>query len=131
MEVFYPGPGHAPDNVVVWVGRERLLFGGCLLKDEEAQLSLEIERQKEAVKAAEQLVEQRRMEMAEAANKRTLDQRLAQQLGPLRTGIDAITADPPTLFANLNNQERVYIRRLARNQSDLIRLLLRLLEATD
>lgn len=37
------------------------------LKDEEAQLALEIERQKEAVKAAEQLVEQRRFEMAEAA----------------------------------------------------------------
>ncbi|HYO59279.1 flagellar assembly protein FliH [Archangium sp.] len=37
------------------------------LKDEEAQLALEIERQKEAVAAAEKLVEQRRREMAEAA----------------------------------------------------------------
>lgn len=37
------------------------------LKDEEAQLALEIERQKEAVKVAERLVEQRRREMAEAA----------------------------------------------------------------
>lgn len=37
------------------------------LKDEEAQLSLDIERQKEAVKVAEKLVEQRRREMAEAA----------------------------------------------------------------
>jgi flagellar biosynthesis chaperone FliJ len=37
------------------------------LKDEEAQLALEIERQKEAVTAAERLVEQRRREMAEAA----------------------------------------------------------------
>lgn len=37
------------------------------LKDEEAQVALEVERQKEAVKVAERLVEQRRREMAEAA----------------------------------------------------------------
>ncbi|MGQ0505228.1 MAG: flagellar assembly protein FliH [Myxococcaceae bacterium] len=37
------------------------------LKDEEAQVALDIERQKEAVKAAEKVVEQRRREMAEAA----------------------------------------------------------------
>lgn len=32
IEVFYPGPGHSRDNVVVWLPRERVLFGGCLLK---------------------------------------------------------------------------------------------------
>ncbi len=37
------------------------------LKDEEAQLALEIERQKETVRNAEKLVEQRRWVMAEAA----------------------------------------------------------------
>jgi hypothetical protein len=37
------------------------------LKDEEAQVALDIERQKEAVTQAEKLVEQRRQEMAEAA----------------------------------------------------------------
>ncbi len=37
------------------------------LKDEEARLALEIERQKEVVTAAEKQVEQRRREMAEAA----------------------------------------------------------------
>ncbi len=37
------------------------------LKDEEAQVALEIERQKDVVAEAERLVEQRRMEMAEAA----------------------------------------------------------------
>jgi flagellar export protein FliJ len=37
------------------------------LKDEEAQLALEIERQRDAVITAEKLVEQRRREMAEAA----------------------------------------------------------------
>ena len=37
------------------------------LKDEEAQLALEVERQKEAVQSAEQWVEQKRREMAETA----------------------------------------------------------------
>lgn len=37
------------------------------LKDEEAQVALDIEKQKLVVKAAEKLLEQRRMEMAEAA----------------------------------------------------------------
>ena len=32
VEVFYPGPGHSPDNVVVWLPQQRILFGGCLLK---------------------------------------------------------------------------------------------------
>jgi flagellar export protein FliJ len=40
------------------------------LKDEEAQFALDIERQKEVVTQAEQLVEQRRMEMAEAAKEK-------------------------------------------------------------
>lgn len=40
------------------------------LKDEEAQVALEIERQKELVKSAEKLVEQRRLEMAEAAKEK-------------------------------------------------------------
>ncbi len=37
------------------------------LKDEEAQVALEIERQKEVVKVAEKLVEEKRALMAEAA----------------------------------------------------------------
>ena len=37
------------------------------LKDEEAELALDIERQKEVVKVAEKKVEQRRVEMAECA----------------------------------------------------------------
>jgi flagellar biosynthesis chaperone FliJ len=40
------------------------------LKDEEVQLALEIERQKEIVAQAEKLVEQRRAEMAEAAKEK-------------------------------------------------------------
>ena len=30
--VFYPGPGHAPDNVAVYYPAKQLLFGGCLVK---------------------------------------------------------------------------------------------------
>ena len=32
VELRYPGPGHAPDNLVVWLPRHKLLFGGCFLK---------------------------------------------------------------------------------------------------
>ena len=36
VEAYYPGHGHAPDNIVVYVARQRVLFGGCLVKDAEA-----------------------------------------------------------------------------------------------
>jgi metallo-beta-lactamase class B len=36
FEAFYPGAGHAPDNIVVWFPAERILFGGCLVKAEVA-----------------------------------------------------------------------------------------------
>ena len=32
VEVFYPGPGHTLDNIVVWIPSDRVLFGGCLVK---------------------------------------------------------------------------------------------------
>ena len=32
VEVFYPGGGHTANNVVVWVPRARVIFGGCLVK---------------------------------------------------------------------------------------------------
>ena len=35
FEAFYPGPGHAPDNIVV--SFPKVLFGGCLLKSLEAK----------------------------------------------------------------------------------------------
>ena len=28
----YFGPGHAPDNIVVWFPAEKILFGGCLIR---------------------------------------------------------------------------------------------------
>ncbi len=36
FEAFYPGAGHAPDNIVVWFPAARILFGGCLVKAEAA-----------------------------------------------------------------------------------------------
>lgn len=36
MEVFYPGHGHAEDNIVVYVHRANLLFGGCLIRAADA-----------------------------------------------------------------------------------------------
>ncbi len=32
IEVFYPGPGHTLDNIVVWLPKQRLLFGGCFIR---------------------------------------------------------------------------------------------------
>ena len=32
---YYPGPGHAPDNIVIWFSKERILYGGCLVKSVE------------------------------------------------------------------------------------------------
>lgn len=29
---YYPGHGHAPDNIVVWFGKQKILYGGCLIK---------------------------------------------------------------------------------------------------
>jgi metallo-beta-lactamase class B len=33
----FPGAGHSLDNCVVWIPSEKLLFGGCLVKGNEAQ----------------------------------------------------------------------------------------------
>ncbi|SEA23629.1 metallo-beta-lactamase class B [Arachidicoccus rhizosphaerae] len=32
LQTFYPGPGHAPDNIVVWLPKEKILYGGCFIK---------------------------------------------------------------------------------------------------
>jgi glyoxylase-like metal-dependent hydrolase (beta-lactamase superfamily II) len=37
FEVFYPGPGHAADNLVVWFPKQRILFGGCFVRGEAAE----------------------------------------------------------------------------------------------
>ncbi len=35
FEAYYPGPGHSPDNIVIWVPHARVLFGGCFVKSTE------------------------------------------------------------------------------------------------
>ena len=32
IKTFYPGAGHASDNIVVWLPQSKILFGGCLVK---------------------------------------------------------------------------------------------------
>lgn len=32
LVTFYPGAGHSPDNLLVWLPRHRVLFGGCFLR---------------------------------------------------------------------------------------------------
>ncbi|MBF0407922.1 MAG: subclass B1 metallo-beta-lactamase [Candidatus Riflebacteria bacterium] len=32
IEYFFPGAGHTPDNSVVWLPNEKILFGGCFIK---------------------------------------------------------------------------------------------------
>ena len=36
VEVFYPGPGHAPENLMVWVPSAKVLFGGCMVRPGDA-----------------------------------------------------------------------------------------------
>jgi len=32
FETFYPGQGHTPDNIIIWFNKEKILYGGCLIK---------------------------------------------------------------------------------------------------
>ena len=32
FQTYYPGQGHSPDNIVIWFEKERVLYGGCLVK---------------------------------------------------------------------------------------------------
>jgi len=32
IEIFYPGAGHTKDNIVVWLPKDNILFGGCFVK---------------------------------------------------------------------------------------------------
>ncbi|WP_125719793.1 subclass B1 metallo-beta-lactamase [Flavobacterium ustbae] len=37
FEVYYPGKGHAPDNIVAWFEKEKILYSGCFIKSAEAR----------------------------------------------------------------------------------------------
>jgi metallo-beta-lactamase class B len=32
FRAYFPGPGHTRDNIVVWFDKEKILYGGCLIK---------------------------------------------------------------------------------------------------
>lgn len=36
-EVYYPGEGHTVDNIIIWFNKEKILYGGCLIKGAEAE----------------------------------------------------------------------------------------------
>ena len=37
FETFYPGEGHTADNIVIWFEKEKILYGGCLIKGADAE----------------------------------------------------------------------------------------------
>jgi metallo-beta-lactamase class B len=36
FQTYYGGPGHTADNIVIWFDRDKILYGGCLVKSSEA-----------------------------------------------------------------------------------------------
>ena len=36
FQTFFPGQGHSKDNIVIWFGDDRILYGGCFVKSREA-----------------------------------------------------------------------------------------------
>ncbi len=32
FETYYPGEGHTADNIIIWFKKEKILYGGCLIK---------------------------------------------------------------------------------------------------
>jgi metallo-beta-lactamase class B len=37
FEVYYPGEGHTADNIIAWFDKEKMLYGGCLIKGADAE----------------------------------------------------------------------------------------------
>ena len=37
FETYYPGQGHTADNIVIWFIKEKILYGGCLIKGADAE----------------------------------------------------------------------------------------------
>lgn len=37
FETYYPGEGHTTDNIIVWFSKEKILYGGCLIKGADAE----------------------------------------------------------------------------------------------
>lgn len=36
FKTYYPGEGHAPDNIMVWFEKDKVLYGGCFVKSTES-----------------------------------------------------------------------------------------------
>jgi metallo-beta-lactamase class B len=36
FQTYFAGEGHTPDNIVIWFEKEKVLYGGCLVKSAEA-----------------------------------------------------------------------------------------------
>ena len=37
FETYYPGEGHTVDNIIIWFSKEKILYGGCLIKGADAE----------------------------------------------------------------------------------------------
>ena len=37
FETYYPGEGHTADNIIIWFRKEKILYGGCLIKGADAE----------------------------------------------------------------------------------------------
>ena len=37
FQTFYPGEGHTKDNIVVWLEKDKILYGGCFVKSTESK----------------------------------------------------------------------------------------------
>jgi metallo-beta-lactamase class B len=37
FETYFPGQGHTIDNIIIWFKKEKILFGGCLIKGADAE----------------------------------------------------------------------------------------------
>lgn len=35
FQTFFPGAGHSPENIVIWFEQEKVLYGGCFIKNVE------------------------------------------------------------------------------------------------
>ena len=37
FETYYPGGGHTEDNIIAWFSKDKILYGGCLIKGADAE----------------------------------------------------------------------------------------------
>lgn len=37
FQTFYPGEGHTKDNILVWIEKDKILYGGCFVKSTESK----------------------------------------------------------------------------------------------